>query len=226
MKTPLFKIQNNFFFQKPENQKSKIKYLKGLGSIPRSDVKKIFGEKIIHYENQNDTTKFFILAFDKDQTEERKKWLTSYQNNFDEKNNSLNHFLNQNLIKFFLEDCLRNLPSVIDGLKESQRKILFASKKKKFSSELKVAQFGSFVAECTDYKYGEGNLFKTIIKMAQRFPGSNNLPLFTEGGMFGSRLEGGEDYASPRYIFTKPEKYLFEIFPVSDDKLLIYKRAR
>lgn len=246
MKTPLFKIQNNFFFQKPEKldgpkNHPKIKYLKGLGSIPRTDVKKIFGEKIIHYENQDDTSNFFKLAFDKDKTEERKKWLTTFQEEsitnsesnselidiksstkFSE--NNLNYFLNKNLINFFLEDCLRNLPSVIDGLKESQRKILFASKKKNFSSELKVAQFGSFVAECTDYKYGEGNLFKTIIKMAQRFPGSNNLPLFTEGGMFGSRLEGGEDYASPRYIFTKPEKYLFEIFPEADDQLLKYKK--
>ena len=59
--------------------------------------------------------------------------------------------------------------------------------------------------------------------MAQSFPGSNNIPLFVEGGMFGTRLEGGEDAASPRYIFTKMVSEFNNIFNPLDDDLLNYR---
>lgn len=42
----------------------------------------------------------------------------------------------------------------------------------------------------------------TIIGLAQNFVGSNNLNLLQPLGQFGTRLHGGKDSASPRYIFT------------------------
>jgi DNA gyrase/topoisomerase IV subunit A len=42
----------------------------------------------------------------------------------------------------------------------------------------------------------------TIINLAQNFVGSNNLNLLQPIGQFGTRLHGGKDAASPRYIFT------------------------
>jgi len=42
----------------------------------------------------------------------------------------------------------------------------------------------------------------TIINLAQNFVGSNNLNLLQPLGQFGTRLHGGKDAASPRYIFT------------------------
>lgn len=42
----------------------------------------------------------------------------------------------------------------------------------------------------------------TIINLAQNFVGSNNLNLLQPIGQFGTRLHGGKDSASPRYIFT------------------------
>lgn len=42
----------------------------------------------------------------------------------------------------------------------------------------------------------------TIIGLAQNFLGSNNMNLLQPLGQFGTRLHGGKDYASPRYIFT------------------------
>ena len=43
----------------------------------------------------------------------------------------------------------------------------------------------------------------TIINLAQDFVGSNNINLLQPIGQFGTRLAGGKDSASPRYIFTQ-----------------------
>ncbi len=43
----------------------------------------------------------------------------------------------------------------------------------------------------------------TIVGLAQNFVGSNNVNLLLPIGQFGTRLQGGKDSASPRYIFTK-----------------------
>lgn len=42
----------------------------------------------------------------------------------------------------------------------------------------------------------------TIVGLAQNFVGSNNLNMLQPLGQFGTRLHGGKDSASPRYIFT------------------------
>lgn len=42
----------------------------------------------------------------------------------------------------------------------------------------------------------------TIVGLAQNFVGSNNINLLMPYGQFGTRLQGGKDSASPRYIFT------------------------
>jgi len=42
----------------------------------------------------------------------------------------------------------------------------------------------------------------TIVNLAQNFVGSNNINVLMPIGQFGTRLQGGKDSASPRYIFT------------------------
>jgi DNA topoisomerase-2 len=58
--------------------------------------------------------------------------------------------------------------------------------------------------------------------MAQDFVGSNNLNLLDPSGQFGTRLAGGEDAASPRYIFTSLSPVARHLFPEDDDVLLEY----
>ena len=43
----------------------------------------------------------------------------------------------------------------------------------------------------------------TIVNLAQDFVGSNNINLLLPNGQFGTRLVGGKDAASSRYIFSK-----------------------
>eukprot|EP00163_Fabomonas_tropica_P019689 TRINITY_DN3451_c1_g1_i11.p1 TRINITY_DN3451_c1_g1~~TRINITY_DN3451_c1_g1_i11.p1 ORF type:complete len:318 (+),score=74.31 TRINITY_DN3451_c1_g1_i11:559-1512(+) len=62
----------------------------------------------------------------------------------------------------------------------------------------------------------------TIIGMAQNYVGSNNINLLEPNGQFGTRLEGGKDAASPRYIFTRLSPITRTLFPALDDPLLTY----
>jgi DNA topoisomerase-2 len=245
MKTPILRVsipkrEPIYFFDEktyrnfnlPKN--AETKYFKGLGTNKTEDIKKVFGIKILQFTTDDDTNNFFDIAFNKTETIERKRWLEQYspltesKKTLDEESDqivqfSISRHLNEELIKFFHDDCKRSIPSVFDGLKESQRKIVYAAKKRNINTEIKVAQFGAYVAEHTNYHHGEENLFKTIIKMAQSFVGSNNLPLFSEEGQFGSRLKGGEDAAKPRYICTQPRSFFSSLFNPDDDNQLTYR---
>jgi DNA topoisomerase-2 len=122
-----------------------------------------------------------------------------------------------------MEDCIRNLPNVYDGLKQSQRKILHAFFLKGENTKMKVSQWAGFVSEKTCYHHGEQCLFDTIIKMAQDFVGSNNLPLIQKDGQFGTRLHGGKDAASSRYIFAQLSKMMKHVFRKEDECILNYQ---
>jgi len=116
----------------------------------------------------------------------------------------------------------RSIPSGIDGLKTSQRKILYTCLKRNLTSEIKVAQLGGCVSEKSRYHHGEQSLYGAIIGMAQDFTGSNNINLLEPNGQFGTRLQGGDDAASERYICTQLSKITRFIFPQEDDHVLNY----
>jgi DNA topoisomerase-2 len=101
---------------------------------------------------------------------------------------------------------------MVDGLKPSQRKVLYACFRRADMSqqggEAKVAQLAGYCSEHTGYHHGEASLHACITNMAQDFVGSNNLPLLLPVGQFGTRLQGGKDAASARYsaltLYTTP----------------------
>ncbi len=172
-------------------------------------------------------------VFDKKYADYRKEWLANYDPNpefsLDDEGEivtmEISSYLNNELIKFSHSDCKRSIPSLFDGLKESQRKVLYAVKKRNLTynkQSLKVAQLGGYVAEHTNYHHGEQNLYETIIKMANEFPGSNNIPLLYRDGQFGTRNSGAKDAANARYIFTKMESITPLLFRQEDDVLLDY----
>lgn len=81
-------------------------------------------------------------------------------------------------------------------------KVLFTCIKRNDKREIKVAQLAGSVAEHSAYHHGEVSLMSTIVNLAQNYVGSNNINLLQPIGQFGTRLQGGKDAASPRYIFT------------------------
>jgi DNA topoisomerase-2 len=108
----------------------------------------------------------------------------------------------------------------MDGLKQSQRKILFSCLKRNLKDEIRVAQLAGYVSEHAAYHHGEASLNGTIVTMAQNFMGSNNVNMLKPVGQFGSRIHGGADAASPRYIHTYLEQIVATMFRKEDAPLL------
>lgn len=219
---------NNWLTKNPGSYK--IKYYKGLGTSTADESKEYFKNlenntiSIIDKNNESD----ILLAFAKDKITERKKWLINYnQENILQieppTTITINNFIHQELIHFSNYDNLRSIPLLADGLKPSQRKVLYACFKKNLKNEMKVAQLASYVAEVTAYHHGEQSLVGTIINMAQDFVGSNNLNLLMPAGQMGTRLLGGKDHASGRYIFTYLNKMVDLVFKKEDLELLDYQ---
>ena len=119
-------------------------------------------------------------------------------------------------------DNHRSIPSLVDGLKPSQRKILYNAFKRNLTFEIKVAQFASSVAENTAYHHGEQSLVEAIVGMATNFVGSNNINLLQPIGQFGKRNDGGKEHASARYIYTKLSDLTRSIFIKEDDAIVEY----
>ena len=209
----------------------KIKYYKGLGTSTATEAKEYFkAMKTVGYTAKQSQDKDAIeLAFKKTEADSRKKWILSACKDFQsldykEKIISIESLINQELVLFSIQYNIRSIPSYIDGLKPSQRKILFACFKKKPTkeSEIKVSQLSGYVSEQTSYHHGEQSLMETIINMSQNFVGSNNMNLLHPSGQFGSRLFGGKDASSPRYIFTYLSKNISKLFNKDDENLLEY----
>jgi DNA topoisomerase-2 len=206
----------------------KIKYYKGLGTSTGKEFREYFEKKkVVGFEyNGKKSTDAIDMVFNKKRADDRKIWLENYDRTayLDTNKESVPYeeFINREFIHFSKYDCDRSIPNLMDGLKISLRKILYSAFKKNLTTEIKVAQFSGYVSENSGYHHGEASLNAAIVGMAQNFVGSNNINLFTPNGQFGTRLQGGKDSASERYIFTQLNKITRVLFPQSDDNILKY----
>ena len=208
-------------------QKWKIKYYKGLGTSNAVEAREYFSNlKMNNYIYTDKSNGSMNLAFSKIQSNNRKEWLYQYDDQviLDHKKEDvkIEEFINRELIHFSNSDTYRSIGSIYDGLKPSQRKILYSCFKRNLFKEIRVAQLAGYVSENAAYHHGEASLQSAIIGMAQNFLGSNNLNLLMPNGQFGTRIMGGHDSASPRYIHTELNKIVTLIYPQSDFPLLNY----
>lgn len=166
------------------------------------------------------------MAFSKKKVEQRKDWLKNFVPgtflDHSQEQISYSDFVHKELILFSRADLERSIPNVMDGLKPGQRKIMYACFKRNLKSDIKVAQLAGYVAEHSAYHHGENSLCSTIVGLAQNFVGSNNIGTLVPQGQFGTRLQGGKDSASPRYIFTRLAEITRHVFHQADDPLLSY----
>jgi DNA topoisomerase-2 len=207
----------------------KIKYYKGLGTSTSTEAKEYFKEmKTLNYKNESkEDEQYLNLAFTKTEADARKKWILSNIKSpetldYNNKKVTIKDLINKELVLFSIADNVRSIPSLVDGLKPSQRKIIFSCIKRKLYSEIKVSQLAGYVSEHSCYHHGEASLQDTIINLAHTFTGSNNMNLLEPVGQFGTRLLGGKDASSPRYIFTHLSKNFKELFNEDDFDLLHY----
>lgn len=229
-----------------------IRYFKGLGTSKKEDAQDTFRRmeelKIDYFYKDKTCDESIELAFEKDKNTEknksndqdeetdgkeilkcsdkRKRWLSQYDKNSyidaKQKRVSYKDLVHKQLVHFSIYDNLRSIPSICDGLKPSQRKILHYMLKKNITKVIKVAQLSGYVSAETGYHHGEASLQGAIINMAQDFVGSNNINLLFPDGNFGSRLLAGKDAASPRYIFTRLSDITTKIFDKKDSNTLTY----
>lgn len=111
----------------------------------------------------------------------------------------------------------RAIPSIIDGFKPTQRKIIFVADKSIRTVSNKVATLAGKVISDAQYHHGNVSCEDAIVNMAQDF--KNNLPLFEKIGQFGS-LKSPIASAS-RYISVKLANSFDLVY--KDDELLEYK---
>jgi len=206
-----------------------VKYFKGLGTSTSAEFKEYFANKkivdFVYSGQHSDDT--IDKIFNKKRADDRKTWLEQYDKDsyLDTSTPSVQYeqFIDKEMIHFSTYDCARSIPNMVDGLKISLRKILFSAFKRKLTSEIKVAQFSGYVSEHSAYHHGEASLNGAIVNMAQNFVGSNNINLLEPNGQFGTRLHGGDDSASERYIFTMLNSLTRSLFPDADDSVLNYQ---
>jgi DNA topoisomerase-2 len=205
----------------------KVKYYKGLGTSTRDEAKDYFAKpQAVRFDFTQGSDEAIDLAFNKQRADDRKTWLQGYDKT------ALvpaglqvpyTDFIHKDLIHFSNYNLERAIPSMMDGLKVSQRKILYAAFKRNLTTEIRVAQFAGYVSEHSGYHHGEASLNEAIIGMAQDFMGANNLPWLVPQGQFGTRIQGGKDSASPRYIHTFLQSVVKKLVPSEDFPVLTYR---
>jgi DNA topoisomerase II len=206
-------------------KKWQYKYFKGLGTSTNEDAQVYFTNLDDHLKEfdvmQPQEADLFELAFSKKKADARKEWLGNFVPgtflDHSTRQISYNDFVNKELILFSMADNMRSIPSMIDGFKPGQRKVVFACLKRNLIKDKKVVELAGYVSEQTAYHHGEVSLQQTIIGLAQNFVGSNNVNILEPSGNFGSRLAGGSDAASPRYIFTRLSPFARKVFSPLDE---------
>lgn len=205
-----------------------IKYCKGLGTHTPAEFAKLFASRkdhIVNFKWEDEDDDAIDKVFNKKRADDRKAWvLTHKRSKITSKASTVSYreFIDTEMIHFSFYDCQRSIGSVMDGLKPSQRKILYGTLKKNVTTDMKVAQLSAYIAEHTAYHHGEQSLNGAIVNMAQTYVGSNNIHLLEPSGQFGTRIEGGSDSASERYIYTRLCPYTRLLFPPEDDAVLEY----
>ncbi|EMD93294.1 hypothetical protein COCC4DRAFT_165100 [Bipolaris maydis ATCC 48331] len=206
------------------------KYFKGLGTSDIPDAQIYFKDLDTHMKRfqvmREEEEKLIELAFSKKKADARKDWLRDFvpgrHLDLTTPDISYDDFVNKELILFSMADNVRSIPSVVDGLKPGQRKVMYTCFRRNIKKDVKVVELAGAVSGSTDYAHGEASMQGTIVGLAQNFVGTNNINFLEPSGNFGSRLKGGADAASARYIYTRLTPFARRIFHPHDDALLKY----
>ncbi len=214
-----------------------IKYYKGLGSHEPSEAK-LYNQnlKSIEYTLDGEEEDYMDLGFRKDQANSRKTWITRDMIKPGEMllseepvvpitidgELSLSSFVDTQLIIYHKMVLRRALPNIYDGFKESQRKAFYGILMDRDARQKaqNLENLAGSVKKLTGYHHGGSALEDTMKKMAQGFVNSNNIPLLTNEGEYGSRSAGGKDASAARYISTRLEEITWVLFSSMDEPLL------
>ena len=211
-----------------DHKKWSLKYYKGLGSSKEIDIKDdSISPHIITCIYDDSSTDAFNLVFDEKMADERKEWIANWKHVLDVESIvmlPISTFIRHEVVQYSIANIRRSIPRLLDGLKVSQRKVVWAAIQKngnkKKPIEMKVAQLAAHAAEVTQYHHGENSLVEAIKTMTQNFIGKNNMSIFSPEAQFGTRYRGGSDCAEPRYTYVKLMWWIPFVFRKEDTPLL------
>jgi DNA topoisomerase-2 len=185
--TPIVKIRKgnkiSYFYTFSEYKKWKekketgfnVKWIKGLGTIEPQEAKLFFkniSKHLIKF-NISDFIKerdLIDLAFNKKRVDDRKNWLLEYNQSTEldkfTTKQTYDNFFNTEFIEFSMSDNIRSIPSVVDGLKPSQRKVLYTLFGKPSKYDIKVSQLTGSIMEMAAYHHGACLDYNTEILLA------------------------------------------------------------
>lgn len=210
-----------------EHPKASFEYYKGLGSYPDEDLANIITiSKRLTFKPTKESKDMVDMIFNGKRSADKKVWLETpvkSEMETDGEYLTIKEFCDTDFKTYSFYSNERCIPSVVDGLKPAQRKAAWVGLHSLSRTvNYKVSQFANAVANKTQYHHDSGSLEETIIGMSQTFTGSNNVTIFEEIGQFGTRLNGGKDAASPRYISVRLSNVARSIFRKEDDAILEY----
>jgi len=207
--------------------KCDVKPYKGLGSSSDMELLEAFQiGKISSPIWDEKAEDLMMIAFDKGYEDDRKEWLLSwdpykrigtYAKNFNP--DTISYLVTNQLCEFSWVNALRSTPSIVDGLKECQRKVIAVVLG--MTKAKKVSQLKGQVSDHMHYRYGDDALYRTIVGLGNYCVGTNNIPLINAQGQYDSRL--GNTAAADRYISAERPTLLKYIFRKEDDCILEYQ---
>src|SRR5205085_6644708 len=146
-------------------------YYKGLGTNNKEDtLKDAQNPKMVDLVVDEKTRDMFQMLFGKEETRQRKEWYMRVREIESPyilgSSISYTEFFDRELSNFVTTSLHRAIPRVTDGLKHSQRQVVWGTMKT-FSpgskdtwqrNKIKVAQLSSSVARCVAYHHNEATL--------------------------------------------------------------------
>lgn len=239
---------DEWFNKLPVNaRKPSVQYLKGLGSSTRAQALGYFKSQSTNKKRfrpaETEDFESITTAFGKtpEDMNKRRKLIEDHLTRDGASNSdavgghldafdtleasdySISDLIKGPVASFFRYDCARSLSSFADGLKVSQRKAISYVLTESRHKVLKVGALTSSVMNVFAYLHGDASMNECITRIAQDYVGSNQIPLLTGHGQFGSRSGGGKDYASARYISVSLNEKVLDTL-IYDDELLVVDR--
>jgi DNA topoisomerase-2 len=207
-----------------------IRYFKGLGTSTSALAREYFSqyqEHVVDIVHTPPVDPVMAHMFGSENSQARKELL---QLKYDKElyvdyalpSVTMEEFVYREVLPYSNYSNIRNIASVLDGLKPVQRKVLFTMFDKNVVSDVKVAQIVGVIAAHTQYHHGEQSLVETVVGMAQDHVGVSNINYLVPEGQFGSRLDPPSVHSAARYIFTRLDPVTRYLFRHEDDAVLLY----
>lgn len=212
-----------------DNHKYRRYYYKGLGSSDEEEIRLDCKDPhyiVLNYDEL--ASRYLRLAFDEKCSYQRKVWIARRQDSCiplkGERN--ISEHIDKEVGSYSESTLIRAIPEIMDGLKDSQRKVLYGGMqvwKNKSTPKLRADRVIGKIGDLTHYHHNDGILHAVIYSMGHTYVGGPNMAFFKAKGRIGTRHKNGKDASAARYPYLKLRSIVDYVFPKPDRKLWDYR---